>query len=140
MFSRIPRSANNLRSKAKSEGNDQSILKGLAVFEGEYTYCFLRVDNSIWIDLTAFSASILSNSFISFRLQIIIRKTFSNYNFFCFQRRTIFSSKKILFFFGSDKFEFYLRILDNNFAKLKDRQIPNVVIRLIVVNAFRTMV
>jgi len=39
-FSRIPRLANNLGSKVKSEGNNQSISKDPAIFEGECICCF----------------------------------------------------------------------------------------------------
>ncbi len=45
--------------------------------------------------------------------------------------------KKILFFFGSGKLGFYFGMLGNNFVKLKDRQIPDIAIRLIVTNVFR---
>ncbi len=31
-------------------------------------------------------------------------------------------------------------MLNNNFVKLKDRQVPNIAIRLIVVNVFKTTV
>ncbi len=47
IFLKIPRSANNLRLKAKSEGNDQSILKGSAIFEDEYICYFLKADDLV---------------------------------------------------------------------------------------------
>ncbi len=51
-----------------------------------------------------------------------------------------FFTKRALFFFGSDKFGLYFKILGNNLAKLKDRQTLDIAIGLIVANAFRTMV
>ncbi len=48
--------------------------------------------------------------------------------------------KRIPFLFGSDKLGLYFRILDSNLTKLKNRQTPDIVIRLIVVNAFGTTV
>ncbi len=47
IFLKIPRSANNPGSKAKSERNDQSILEDLAIFEDEYIYYFLGIDGLI---------------------------------------------------------------------------------------------
>ncbi len=47
MLSRILRSVNNLKSKAKSEGNNQSILENPVIFEGEYICCLLETDGSI---------------------------------------------------------------------------------------------
>ncbi len=41
-FLKILKSVNNLKSKAKSEDNDQSIPKDLVTFEGEYIYCFFE--------------------------------------------------------------------------------------------------
>src|SRR6266566_2187000 len=94
-FSRIPRSTNNPGSKAKSERNNQSIPEGPAVFEGEYIYYFSRINNLVRIDLTAFSASTFSNSSTSSKLQAIIQKTFLDYNFFCFRKRTTFLPKEL---------------------------------------------
>ncbi len=62
---RILRSANNPRLKAKSEKNNQSIPKSSTILEGKCTCYLSEADGSIWIDLTAFSASTLFNSFIS---------------------------------------------------------------------------
>ena len=67
-FPGIPRSVNNPGSKVKSEGNNQSILEGPIVFEGEYICYFARTNGSARIDLAVFSISIFSNSFILSRL------------------------------------------------------------------------
>ncbi len=52
-------------------------------------------NRSIWINPTVSSVSILFNSSISSRSQTIVRKTFLNYNFFCFRKRAIFSPKEL---------------------------------------------
>ena len=59
---RILRSVNNLGSKMKSEDSKQSILKNLTIFKDEYTCCFSRTVDLIWIDLTVFSTFTLFNS------------------------------------------------------------------------------
>ncbi len=46
MLLKILRSINNPRSKTKSKRNDQSISKSSIIFEGEYIYYFLKIDNS----------------------------------------------------------------------------------------------
>ena len=84
MVLRILRSANNLGSKAKLEGNDQSISKDPTIFENKYTCCFLRTNDLIWIDLTLFSVSTLFNSSILERPRWTVYIIFSNYIFFWF--------------------------------------------------------
>ncbi len=44
---RIPRSANNPGSKAKSKESDQSILEGPTIFEDKCICCFSGVDDSV---------------------------------------------------------------------------------------------
>ncbi len=87
MFLGIPRSANNPGSRTKSEKSDQSIPEGPAIFEGERTCCFLRVDGVVWTDLAVFSVSNFSSSFILKISREIVRINFSCYIFFCFRRR-----------------------------------------------------
>jgi len=138
-FLKILKSANNSGLKAKSERSDQLILKGPTIFESEYIYCFSKVDGSVWIDLTFFSVSIFFNSFLSSRPRVIVRETFLDYNFFVFKDELSFYQKNSIFF-GSSKFGLYFGMLNSNFAKLKDRQISDVVIRLIVANIFKIAV
>ena len=57
-----------------------------------------------------------------------------------FLKTNHFFIKRILFFFDLNKFRFCLRILSSNFAKLKDRQTPDIVIRLIIADVFETTV
>ncbi len=87
---KIPRSANNPRSKTKSEKSDESILEDPTIFESEYTYYFSRVDNPAWINLTVFSIFTFFNSSISERPYWTAYIIFSNYFFFWFYNRSNF--------------------------------------------------
>ncbi len=75
IFLEIPRSANNLGSKAKSERNNQSILENSTIFEDEYIYCPLETDSLTWIDLTASSTSFFFFSFSFFISKNLYWKT-----------------------------------------------------------------
>ncbi|SRR6266699_1906499 len=91
----IPKSANNLK-KNDDIGKiiDQSTIKieGSFIFEKEYTNGILNFDTPT---LTTSSTSILSNFSTSFKFRAIVRKNFSNYNFFCFRKQTIFLSNEL---------------------------------------------
>ncbi|HYT46162.1 MAG TPA: hypothetical protein VEP90_27785, partial [Methylomirabilota bacterium] len=56
-LSRIPKSANNPRDKAKSEGKSHSLeeFKSSTMVKGKRACCFLKSDEPVWIDLTTFS-------------------------------------------------------------------------------------
>ncbi len=47
IFLKIPRSANNPGLKAKSEKNNQLILKSSTVFKSECICCFSKIDNTV---------------------------------------------------------------------------------------------
>ena len=57
-----------------------------------------------------------------------------------FSKTDYLFTKRTSFLFNLGKLGFYFEILNNNLAKLKDRQIPDIAIRLIVTNVFKTTV
>ncbi len=103
MFPGISRSVNKPGDKAKSGGKSQSLEpRGFNRYgsSGSAIFCLaIYVDcSSAPENLAVSSVSIFFNFSISFRLRAIVREIFSNYNFFCFQRRAIFLLRELYSF------------------------------------------